>query len=210
MKRIEEGGDDMKQTHKTESRPVSAEQMLRDAANAASAARATNAQAAGGSGGRPEQVERRSGSVVDQRLGVDRRDLGAFAEKRRAGDATSRTDCQTESQSEGDLDGATSGDCHTNLERRRGPGRRRTDFMKAADEGEMSQEQFLFIMAIDAFKRVNGKTFPTWTDVLEVIRKLGYRKTMVSELKNLGANTEDWTERADAPAGVFKPATDEE
>jgi len=93
----------------------------------------------------------------------------------------------------------------TNLERRRGPGRRRTDFLRSADEGEMSQEQFMFVMAIDTFKRVNGLTFPTWTDVLEVIRKLGYRKTMTSEL-NLGPRAEDWTERADAPAGVFKEA----
>jgi len=91
----------------------------------------------------------------------------------------------------------------TNLERRRGPGRRRTDFMRAADEGEMTQEQFNFIMAIDAFKRVNGLTFPTWTDVLEIIRKLGYRKTLDSEL-NLGERVEDWTERPDAPSGVNK------
>ncbi len=92
----------------------------------------------------------------------------------------------------------------TNLERRRGPGRRRSDFLRAADEGEMTQEQFLFVMAIDAFKRVNGKTFPSWTDVLEVIRKLGYRKTGPSEL-NLGGRAEDWTERADAPSGVEPP-----
>ena len=73
----------------------------------------------------------------------------------------------------------------TNLERRRGPGRRRTDFMRAAEEGEMTQEQFMFVMAIDSFKRVNGLTFPTWTEVLEVIRKLGYRKTMASELNSI-------------------------
>jgi len=98
----------------------------------------------------------------------------------------------------------------TNLERRRGPGRRRTDFMKAADEGEMTQEQFIFIMAIDAFKRVNGLTFPTWTDVLEVIRKLGYRKTMSSEL-DLGSRVEDWTEKPDAHSGVSKiTETDED
>ncbi len=95
----------------------------------------------------------------------------------------------------------------TNLERRRGPGRRRSDFLRAADEGEMTQEQFLFVMAIDAFKRVNGKTFPSWTDVLEVIRKLGYRKTGPSEL-NLGGRAEDWTERADAPSDVEPPHTE--
>jgi hypothetical protein len=91
----------------------------------------------------------------------------------------------------------------TTLERRRGPGRRRTDFMRSAEEGEMTQEQFMFLMAIDIFKQVNHKTFPAWTDVLEVIRKLGYRKTMPSEL-NLGRRVEDWTERPDAPSGVFK------
>jgi len=89
----------------------------------------------------------------------------------------------------------------TNLERRRGPGRRRSDFLRAADEGEMSREQFMFVMAIDTFKRVNGKTFPSWTDVLEVIRKLGYRKTMSTEL-NLGSRAEDWTERPDAASAV--------
>ncbi len=97
----------------------------------------------------------------------------------------------------------------TNLERRRGPGRRRTDFMRAAEEGEMTQEQFMFVMAIDSFKRVNGLTFPAWTEVLEVIRKLGYRKTMPSEL-NLGARVEDWTERSDATSGVGKTTETEE
>ena len=93
----------------------------------------------------------------------------------------------------------------TNLERRRGPGRRLTDFVKSAEEGEMNKEQFLFLLAIDAFKRVNHKTFPTWTDVLEIIRKLGFRKTMSMELK-LGPRANDWTEKPDAPAGVHKPA----
>ncbi|MDP7070747.1 MAG: hypothetical protein QF561_05295 [Phycisphaerales bacterium] len=99
----------------------------------------------------------------------------------------------------------------TNLERRRGPGRRRSDFLRSAEEGEMTSEQMLFIKAIDTFKRVNGKTFPTWTDVLEVVRRLGYRKTMASEL-NLDVNCEDWTERADAESGVTRcsVASDEE
>lgn len=91
----------------------------------------------------------------------------------------------------------------SNLERRRGPGRRRTDFTRSAEEGEMTREQFLFLLAIDTFKQANGKTFPSWTDVLEVIRKLGYRKTMPTEL-NLGSRVEDWTERPDSPSGVFK------
>jgi len=87
--------------------------------------------------------------------------------------------------------------------RRRGPGRRLSDFTRAAEEGELNQEQFLFLMAIDEFKRANGLTFPAWTDVLEVVRLLGYRKTMPCEFRVTQA--EDWTERADAPANV-RPA----
>lgn len=89
----------------------------------------------------------------------------------------------------------------TNLERRRGPGRRRSDFLRSAEEGEMTQEQFMFLMAINAFKEANDCAFPTWTDVLEVIRKLGYRKTSGSEL-NLGDRVEDWNEPPDGPSGV--------
>jgi hypothetical protein len=62
------------------------------------------------------------------------------------------------------------------LDRMRGPGRRRSDERKAAEEGQMSDEQFEFMMAIDEYKRANAKPFPTWTEVLEVIKALGYRK----------------------------------
>jgi hypothetical protein len=141
-------------------------------------ARQQTGQATDDEGRQPRQPEQRD-SVLDRRSGLDRRLLAKVFGTETA----------------------------TNLERRRGPGRRRSDFLKAADEGEMTQEQFLFVMAIDAFKRVNGKTFPAWTDVLEVIRKLGYRKTQKSEL-NLGGRVEDWTERADSPANVSKAESD--
>lgn len=88
----------------------------------------------------------------------------------------------------------------TGLERKRGRGRRLSEFTKSAEEGEMTPEQFLFLMAIDAFKKGNDRMFPTWTDVLEVVRLLGYRKTMSSEL-NL-SNAEDWLESPHAPANV--------
>ncbi|MHC4913407.1 MAG: hypothetical protein ACYTE5_10500 [Planctomycetota bacterium] len=69
------------------------------------------------------------------------------------------------------------------LDRRRGPGRRRSDERKSAEEGEMSEEQFEFLMAIDEYKRKNTRPFPTWTEVLEVIKALGYRR--VAEPKSL-------------------------
>lgn len=126
------------------------------------------------------------GTVIDRRLGIDRRNL---KDPRR--DDTTRADHQ-------DFNPANEG--YTGLERRRGRGRRLSEFTKSAEEGEMNTEQFLFLMAIDAFKKSNDRMFPTWTDVLEVIRLLGYRKTMPSEL-NLPA-AEDWLERSDSPANV--------
>lgn len=62
------------------------------------------------------------------------------------------------------------------LDRRRGPGHRRTEERRVAEEGEMTDEQFEFLMAIDQYKRANQRPFPTWTEVLEVIKAMGYRK----------------------------------
>jgi len=89
---------------------------------------------------------------------------------------------------------------YTGAERGRGPGRRLSEFSRAAEEGELTGEQFLFVKAIDAFKLSNNKTYPSWTDVLEVVRLLGYRKTSASELAIRGA--EDFVEKGDAPSNV--------
>ncbi len=62
------------------------------------------------------------------------------------------------------------------LDRRRGPGRRRSDSRRSAEEGEMTDEQFEFVLAINEYKKVNNRPFPTWTEVLEIIHALGYRK----------------------------------
>jgi hypothetical protein len=67
-------------------------------------------------------------------------------------------------------------DRRNGLERRRGPGRRRPDSRRSAEEGELSGEQFEFVMAMDEYKRANKRPFPSWTEVLEVIKYLGYRK----------------------------------
>ena len=61
-------------------------------------------------------------------------------------------------------------------DRRRGPGRRRSDERRAAEEGEMDDEQFTFIMAIDEYKRANKRPFPSYTEILEIAKALGYRK----------------------------------
>ena len=74
-------------------------------------------------------------------------------------------------------------DRRTGLERRRGPGRRRSDDRKAAEEGEMTAEQFEFVMAIQTYKKVNKRLYPTWTEILEIVHQLGYRKVMGRNIK---------------------------
>ena len=75
------------------------------------------------------------------------------------------------------------------LDRKRGPGKRVSDERKAAEEGQMSDEQFEFLMAIDEYKRKNTRPFPTWTEVLEVIKAMGYRK--VAEPQSICQAEED-------------------
>ncbi|MCG3136263.1 MAG: hypothetical protein HJJLKODD_00089 [Phycisphaerae bacterium] len=67
-------------------------------------------------------------------------------------------------------------DRRSGLDRRRGPGRRRGDVRRAAEEGEMTDELLEFVMAVDDYKRVNERPFPTWSEVFEIIKFLGYRK----------------------------------
>jgi len=64
------------------------------------------------------------------------------------------------------------------MDRRRGPGRRRGEVRRAAEEGEITGELLEFIMAIDEYKRVNERPFPTWSEVFEIVQYLGYRKVV--------------------------------
>ena len=74
------------------------------------------------------------------------------------------------------LDRRSGEDHRIALDRRRGPGRRRSDDRRSAEEGEMTEEQLAFVMAINEYKQVNRRPFPTWTEVLDVIKAIGYRK----------------------------------
>jgi hypothetical protein len=40
------------------------------------------------------------------------------------------------------------------------------------DEGDVIE----FLKAIDAFKRKSGRGFPSWSEVLDILKSLGYRK----------------------------------
>lgn len=70
----------------------------------------------------------------------------------------------------------SSADRRVGLDRRRGPGRRRGEVRRAAEEGEISGELLEFINAIDEYKRINERPFPSWSEIFEIVQYLGYRK----------------------------------
>ena len=43
-------------------------------------------------------------------------------------------------------------------------------------ERDYSDEETVFMKAMERYKRENRRPFPTWSEVLEVLRALGYRK----------------------------------
>jgi len=109
----------------------------------------------------------RRNSRVDRRTGLERRVLSTEASGYNGPDRRVAEDRRQA----------------TGLERRRGPGRRRADDRRSAEEGEMNSEQFEFVMAIETYKKVNRKMYPTWTEILEIIGQLGYRKVEHREIQ---------------------------
>ena len=71
---------------------------------------------------------------------------------------------------------------------RREKGERRRQVDPTTCEKEYSDEEIIFMKAMDQYKRSNRRPFPTWSEVLEVLHSLGYRKTEeATELPGLPA-----------------------
>lgn len=66
---------------------------------------------------------------------------------------------------------------------RRESSRRKVERRRMIDpttcERDYSELEVEFMRAMDDYKRRSGRMFPTWSEVLEVIHDLGYRKTAV-------------------------------
>ena len=60
---------------------------------------------------------------------------------------------------------------------RRDRGERRRQVDPTTCEKDYSDEEIIFMKAMEQYKRSNRRPFPTWSEVLEVMRSLGYRKT---------------------------------
>ena len=59
---------------------------------------------------------------------------------------------------------------------RRQLGERRRQVDPTTCERDYSDEEIAFMKAMDLYKRANRRPFPTWSEVLEVLRSLGYRR----------------------------------
>jgi len=60
----------------------------------------------------------------------------------------------------------------TGADRRTGPRRKR----RGPNQYELDKEELEFINAINRFKESSGRAFPTWSEVLAILRELGYEK----------------------------------
>lgn len=99
----------------------------------------------------------------DTILKVDRRTDEAIAE-------TDRRDDDRRQEEPSNIDGE---------ERRQGPRRkveRRRQIDPTTCERDYSDDEIEFMRSMDEYKRRSGRQFPTWSEVLEVLRGMGYRK----------------------------------
>jgi hypothetical protein len=62
------------------------------------------------------------------------------------------------------------------LQERRQQGERRRQVDPTTCERDYTDEEIVFMRAMDQYKRDNRRPFPTWSEVLEVLFSLGYRK----------------------------------
>jgi hypothetical protein len=105
---------------------------------------------------RRARVERRSGKPTnytgpERRGSPDRRNIG---ERRTGGD-------------------------RRNQNERRNTLRRVEDqetFQKRIEEGDLTLDEIEFVRAVDKYKRKFNRPFPTWSEVLAIVKELGYTK----------------------------------
>ena len=69
---------------------------------------------------------------------------------------------------------------HRQGDRRKVQRRRQID--PTTCERDYSADEIEFMQAMDAYKRANGRMFPTCSEILEVIRELGYQRETESDL----------------------------
>ena len=64
----------------------------------------------------------------------------------------------------------------TSKDRRLERGERRRQIDPTTCERDYNNDEIDFMKAMDQYKRDNRRPFPTWSEVLEVLRAMGYRR----------------------------------
>jgi hypothetical protein len=73
----------------------------------------------------------------------------------------------------------TGGGDRRNLNERRHSQRRVEDqetFQKRVEEGDLTLDEIEFVRAVDKYKRKFNRPFPTWSEILAIVKELGYTK----------------------------------
>ena len=103
-------------------------------------------------------------------------------------------------------------------EERRKSDRRKVQRRRQIDpttcERDYSADEIEFMQAIDAYKRANGRMFPTCSEILEVIRSLGYVRISDEteadeEIDSTDADPEAFNETEDLDLAEDELAEDE-
>jgi len=77
-------------------------------------------------------------------------------------------------------------------EKKRTKTQRRRQIDPTTCERDYSGDEVEFMQAMDAYKRKNGRMFPTCSEILEVIRDLGYsRPDRIADPASLAASIEE-------------------
>jgi hypothetical protein len=107
---------------------------------------------------------------------------------------------------EDELDANTKSSDGTPLERRKKVNRRR-QIDPTTCERDYTDQEVEFMNALDDYKRKSGRMFPTCSEVLEVIRGLGYVKLAAGEAAAFAADASsakpmpiDWSAEAEGSA----------
>ncbi len=58
-------------------------------------------------------------------------------------------------------------------------------------ERDYSDDEVEFMQAMEAYKRKNGRMFPTCSEVLEVVRSLGYAKPVAAEMEMVSVGSDE-------------------
>jgi hypothetical protein len=80
--------------------------------------------------------------------------------------------------------GTTSKESRAKGERRRSPGRRKADYdieehrkvERRINEYPMADDELEFIKAVNDYKQRYNKPFPTWSEILHILKSMGYEK----------------------------------